>query len=29
MAEELLVVDDLKMHFPVTRGIIFQRSSPR
>ena len=25
MAEELLVVDDLKMHFPVTRGIIFQK----
>ena len=25
MAEELLVVDDLKKHFPVTRGIIFQK----
>jgi len=25
MADELLVVDDLKMHFPVTRGIIFQK----
>src|SRR5881396_1038854 len=25
MAEDLLVVEDLKKHFPVTRGIIFQR----
>ena len=25
MADELLVVDDLKKHFPVTRGIIFQK----
>jgi oligopeptide/dipeptide ABC transporter ATP-binding protein len=25
MAEELLVVEDLKKHFPVTRGIIFQK----
>src|SRR5690348_14194040 len=25
MAEELLVVDDVKKHFPVTRGIIFQK----
>jgi oligopeptide/dipeptide ABC transporter ATP-binding protein len=25
MAEDLLVVDDLKKHFPVTRGIIFQK----
>src|SRR5919204_2584451 len=24
-ADELLVVDDLKKHFPVTRGIIFQK----
>src|ERR671932_1715225 len=24
MAEDLLVVDDVKKHFPVTRGIIFQ-----
>src|SRR5919202_1218549 len=23
--DELLVVDDLKKHFPVTRGIIFQK----
>ena len=23
--DELLVVDDLVKHFPVTRGIIFQR----
>src|SRR5207302_8682507 len=23
--DELLVVEDLKKHFPVTRGIIFQR----
>jgi peptide/nickel transport system ATP-binding protein len=25
MAEDLLVVDDVKKHFPVTRGIIFQK----
>jgi len=25
MADELLVVEDLKKHFPVTRGIIFQK----
>jgi oligopeptide transport system ATP-binding protein len=25
MAEELLVVEDLKKHFPITRGIIFQK----
>ena len=25
MAEDLLVVEDLKKHFPVTRGIIFQK----
>src|SRR5213083_1687816 len=25
MAEDLLVVNDLKKHFPVTRGIIFQK----
>src|SRR5213592_721635 len=25
MAEELLVVEDVKKHFPVTRGIIFQK----
>src|ERR671938_2007528 len=25
MANELLVVDDVKKHFPVTRGIIFQK----
>src|SRR4249920_2125611 len=25
MANELLVVEDLKKHFPVTRGIIFQK----
>jgi peptide/nickel transport system ATP-binding protein len=25
MAEDLLVVEDLKKHFPVTKGIIFQR----
>src|SRR5256714_14099842 len=24
-ASELLVVEDLKKHFPITRGIIFQR----
>ena len=23
--DELLVVEDLKKHFPVTRGIIFQK----
>ena len=23
--DELLVVDDVKKHFPVTRGIIFQK----
>ena len=26
---ELLVVEDLKKHFPVTRGIIFQREVAR
>ena len=25
MADELLVVEDLKKHFPVTRGIVFQK----
>jgi oligopeptide/dipeptide ABC transporter ATP-binding protein len=25
MADELLVVEDVKKHFPVTRGVIFQR----
>src|SRR5207247_10406792 len=25
MAEDLLVVEDVKKHFPVTRGIIFQK----
>jgi oligopeptide/dipeptide ABC transporter ATP-binding protein len=25
MADELLIVDDVKKHFPVTRGIIFQK----
>src|SRR6059036_3842517 len=25
MAEDLLVVEDLKKHFPVTRGIVFQK----
>ena len=25
MAEDLLVVNDVKKHFPVTRGIIFQK----
>src|ERR1043166_6065624 len=25
MAEDLLVVDDVKKHFPVTRGIVFQK----
>jgi oligopeptide transport system ATP-binding protein len=25
MAEDLLVVEDLKKHFPITRGIIFQK----
>src|SRR4030095_9819357 len=25
MAEDLLVVNDLKKHFPVTRGIVFQK----
>jgi oligopeptide/dipeptide ABC transporter ATP-binding protein len=25
MAEDLLVIDDVKKHFPVTRGIIFQK----
>jgi oligopeptide transport system ATP-binding protein len=25
MADELLVVEDLKKHFPITRGIIFQK----
>ncbi len=25
MANDLLVVEDLKKHFPVTRGIIFQK----
>src|SRR5205085_8530282 len=25
MAEELLVVEDLKKHFPITQGIIFQK----
>jgi hypothetical protein len=24
-ADEILVVEDLKKHFPVTRGIIFQK----
>src|SRR5262245_57964064 len=25
MADELLVVDNLEKHFPVTRGIVFQK----
>src|SRR5438046_9467613 len=25
MSEDLLVVEDVKKHFPVTRGIIFQK----
>ena len=29
MAEELLAVQDLKKHFPVTRGIIFQKEVAR
>src|ERR1700748_454942 len=29
MAEELLAVENLQKHFPVTRGIIFQREVAR
>ena len=25
MTDLLLTVDDLKMHFPITRGIVFQK----
>src|SRR5205809_2284612 len=29
MPEELLVVEDLEKHFPITRGIVFQREIGR
>src|SRR6266581_3953715 len=29
MADELLVVEDLKKHFPITRGVVFQKEIGR